>query len=179
MSDDREDELQPKPLEEVKRTRTTPMPSPIKQEPGAMRQADTHARENGARRSSTHTADNHPRSQTPASTSQSPTKRASSRDSPAPKLEEEMVGGDVSLVQEPGQPPKLSRTASKKIPSRPPQLFVDVPDATSEAQRGYDTIDSCSYANKYLGTTDHAMECECSEEWGKPHAALAVSQLRN
>lgn len=86
---------------------------------------------------------------------------------PKPVPEEALVGGDVELVEEPGEPPKLSRTMSKKIPSRPPPLFSDWPDATSEAQRSYDVLQNCTYGNKYLGTTDHAMECECNEEWGK------------
>lgn len=77
------------------------------------------------------------------------------------------MGGDVEVIQEPGEAPKLSRTMSKKAVSRPPPLFKDLQDATSEAQRTYEVIERCTYGNKYLGTTDHAMDCECNEEWGK------------
>lgn len=101
------------------------------------------------------------------STSRTSLPSTSATNSPMPKDEQEIVGGDVEVVQEPGEAPKLSRTMSKKVPIRPPPLFLDWPDVTQEAQRGYDVINACNYANKYLGTTDHAMECECSEEWGE------------
>lgn len=87
--------------------------------------------------------------------------------SPATKIErEDTVGGDITVKIEPGQAPKLSRTSSKKIMSKPPQLFLDLPDATSDASNTFEPIADCHYANKYLGTTDHALECDCSEEWG-------------
>lgn len=90
-------------------------------------------------------------------------------DSPAAKDEEQVVRGAVSLVQEPGERPKLAHTAATKIKARQPQLFAHLPDATDEAQSGYDVMTACTYANKYLGTTDHAMECDCTDEWGMPH----------
>lgn len=80
---------------------------------------------------------------------------------------EEKVGGDIVLKQEPGQPPKLSRSSSQKIVSRPPQLFSHLPDSTEDAKATFTQIEECLYANKYMGITEHAMECECAEEWGK------------
>lgn len=80
---------------------------------------------------------------------------------------EEIVGGDITVKLEPGKAPKLARSSLKKILSRPPLLYLDLPDATPEALQSFDVIEDCNYANKYLGTTDHALECDCSEEWGK------------
>lgn len=79
---------------------------------------------------------------------------------------EEVVGGDISVKLEPGKAPKLARTSSKKIMSKPPPLFTHLPDASDEASKAFDLIPNCTYANKYLGTTDHALECDCTEEWG-------------
>lgn len=88
--------------------------------------------------------------------------------SPAPKSEhEDLVGGDVTLKQEPGKPPKLSRTTSRKVERRPPPMFNDYKDSTSEATSTFQVITECSYANKNLGSTDPALECDCAEEWGK------------
>jgi histone-lysine N-methyltransferase SETD2 len=81
--------------------------------------------------------------------------------------DEETVGGDILLKQEPGQPPKLSRSSSQKVVSRPPQLFDHLPDSTQDALATFEQIEACWYANKYMGYTEHAMECDCSEEWGK------------
>jgi histone-lysine N-methyltransferase SETD2 len=81
--------------------------------------------------------------------------------------DEETVGGDILLKQEPGQPPKLSRSSSQKVLSRPPQLFDHLPDSTQDALATFEQIQACWYANKYMGYTEHAMECDCSEEWGK------------
>lgn len=83
-------------------------------------------------------------------------------------METEVVGGDITVKLEPGQAPKLSRTNTKKIPFRQPPLFLDARDSTAEALSTFERIDDCSYANKYLGYTEHALECDCSEEWGKP-----------
>jgi len=96
------------------------------------------------------------------------TKRSSTPHSPAIKSEnEEVVSGDITVKLETGQPPKLSRAASRKIIARPPALYLELPDATSEAVASFDQIPQCTYANKYLGSTDHALECDCSEEWGE------------
>lgn len=102
--------------------------------------------------------------------SRSPTKTQSFANSPAVKSDEqEMIGGDVTLKMEPGKPLKLSRSVSHKIEKRPPQLFHDYEDATAEATSTFEILPVCTYANKYLGTTEHALECDCSEEWGKQY----------
>ncbi|KAL3481836.1 hypothetical protein BJX99DRAFT_218311 [Aspergillus californicus] len=80
----------------------------------------------------------------------------------------ERVGGDISVKLEPGQPPKLARSSSQKVLARPPQLFRHLPDSTQEAQKTFEVIETCQYANKYMGYTEHAMECDCSEEWDQP-----------
>lgn len=81
--------------------------------------------------------------------------------------DQETVGGDILVKEEPGQPPKLSRSSSQKVTSRPPQLFDHLPDSTQDALATFEQIDACWYANKYMGYTEHAMECDCAEEWGK------------
>ncbi|KAL2866287.1 SET and WW domain protein [Aspergillus lucknowensis] len=77
----------------------------------------------------------------------------------------EKVGGGISVKLEPGQPPKLARSSSQKVVSRPPRLFSHLPDSTRDAQKTFEVIDACQYANKYMGYTEHAMECDCTEEW--------------
>lgn len=100
--------------------------------------------------------------------SRSPTKAETMAQSPAVKGEQETtVGGGVTLKLEPGKPPKLARTTSHKIEKRPPQLYADYEDKTGEATSSFTVIPQCTYANKYLGTTEHALECDCAEEWGK------------
>lgn len=103
--------------------------------------------------------------------SRSPTKASDMAQSPAVKGEEEdTIGGGVTLKLEPGKPPKLSRTTTQKVEKRPPQLFDEYPDMTGEATSMFTVLPECTYANKYLGTTEHALECDCAEEWGKsPH----------
>lgn len=81
-------------------------------------------------------------------------------------MKQETVGGDIVVKQEPGQPPKLSRSSSQKIARGPPQLFSHFPDSTADALATFEQIDACWYANKYMGYTEHAMECDCAEEWG-------------
>lgn len=83
-----------------------------------------------------------------------------------PEMKQEMVGGDIVVKQEPGQPLKLSRNSSQKITPRPPQLFSHLPDSTADALATFEQIETCWYANKYMGYTEHAMECDCAEEWG-------------
>lgn len=80
---------------------------------------------------------------------------------------EEKVGGDISVKLEPGQPPKLTRSSSQKVAARPPQLFLHLPNSTAQAEETFEVMDACTYANKYMGYTEHAMECDCAEEWGK------------
>lgn len=97
------------------------------------------------------------------SQSRSPVKKDGDADA-----REDKVGGDITVKMEPGQPPKLSRSSSQKIIARPPQLFLDLPNSTAEARTTFETLEDCTYANKYMGYTEHAMECDCAEEWGKP-----------
>jgi len=99
---------------------------------------------------------------------QSPNGLQKGTQSPTPKSEhEEVVGGEVTLKQEPGKPPKLSRTTARKVEKRPPPMFGDYKDSTAEATSSFQVITECTYANKGLGTTDPALECDCAEEWGK------------
>ena len=98
----------------------------------------------------------------------SPVKSGSAMNSPAMKSEqEETVGGDVSLKLEPGKPPKLARTTSHRVEKRPPPIFTHFENKTAEAKATFEPLTECTYANKYLGTTEHALECDCAEEWGK------------
>lgn len=90
---------------------------------------------------------------------------------------EDLVGGEVTLKQEPGKPPKLSRTTSRKVERRPPPTFEDYKDSTSEATSTFQVITECSYANKNLGSTDPALECDCAEEWGKSELATAKGRV--
>ena len=79
----------------------------------------------------------------------------------------EVLGAKVTIKSEPDQPPKLSRSSPQKIVVRPPPLFLDYPDKTDEAKNTFQVIPSCSYASKAMGSTEHAMDCDCTEEWGK------------
>ena len=98
---------------------------------------------------------------------ESPIKSQSAAQSPQVKSDnEETIGGEIVVKVEPGQAPKLSRKSSQKVIQRPPQLFLDLPDKTEEAETSFEVMPDCTYANKYIGTTDHALECECQEEWG-------------
>ncbi|KAI5310797.1 histone methyltransferase set2, partial [Ascosphaera atra] len=79
---------------------------------------------------------------------------------------EEKIPPSISLKLEPGEPPKLRRSHSTKVTSnRPPPLFDHLPDKTEEAKKTFDVLPDCTYASKYLGYTEHAMDCDCSEEW--------------
>jgi hypothetical protein len=104
--------------------------------------------------------------------SQSPTPEKMENKSETPKSEDEanteMVDGDIVVVQEPGKAPKLSRKASQKIISRPPQLFDHLEDATPECVSKFQVILDCIYGSKYMGSADHeALGCDCSEDWRK------------
>lgn len=111
-----------------------------------------------------------PRLKTSRSKSRSPMpKHESEASSPADSTKEEFVGGDIMLKMEPGpggRSLKLSRSATQKVASRPPPLYLDLPDSTAEAKDTFAVLSECTYSNKYIGTTDPALECDCSEEWG-------------
>ncbi|KAL8710925.1 MAG: hypothetical protein Q9220_004524 [cf. Caloplaca sp. 1 TL-2023] len=78
---------------------------------------------------------------------------------------EELIPSAVTLKQEPGEPPKLARSTSQKVTSRAPPLFHQLPSKTEEAKDTFQAIPSCVYSSKAIGATDHAMDCECNEEW--------------
>lgn len=114
------------------------------------------------------------------SASQSPYKQEHALQSPTIKMEkhEEVIGGEVTLKQEPGQLPKLSRSTSHKILSRPPPLFKDYPDKTKEAEDSFELISGCSYTSKYIGSTEHdSMDCDCAEEWGKAISPTTIHSI--
>ncbi|KAI1965929.1 histone methyltransferase set2 [Ophidiomyces ophidiicola] len=90
-----------------------------------------------------------------------PSNSAAVKDEPV----DEKVGGDIAVKQEPGQPLKLTRSASQKLPSRAAPLFDHLDDVTAEASGTFQVIETCTYANKYMGYTEHAMDCDCAEEW--------------
>jgi [histone H3]-lysine36 N-trimethyltransferase len=79
---------------------------------------------------------------------------------------ETKAGDGITVKMEPGQPPKLARS-STKVSAPPPQLFYHLPNSTAEAKATFDVMKICTYANKYMGYTEHGMECDCAEEWGK------------
>jgi histone-lysine N-methyltransferase SETD2 len=112
-----------------------------------------------------------PRLKSSRSKSQSPMpKHESEASSPADSTKEEVVGGDILLKMEPGpggKALKLSRSASQKVVSRPPPLYLDLPDSTEAAKETFVVLPECTYSNKHIGTTDPALECDCSEEWGR------------
>lgn len=103
---------------------------------------------------------------------QSPVKSSHSPHSPDISKGEEIVGGEVTLKMEPGQPPKLARSSSRKITSRPLQLFTDYENKTEEAKVVFEVIPTCAYSSRSMGATEHGMDCDCSEEWGKETAPL-------
>lgn len=89
------------------------------------------------------------------------------------KDNEKIVGGDVVVKMEPGLPPKLARTASRKVVARPAPLFDSYEDKTEECKTSFQVIPACIYMSKHIGSTEHAMECDCTEEWGKTISSFA------
>jgi [histone H3]-lysine36 N-trimethyltransferase len=59
---------------------------------------------------------------------------------------------------------KASRNA-QKLPYRQPPLFLNERNRYDEATAAFSVIEDCIYANKHLGITEAALECDCSEEW--------------
>ncbi|KAF2118923.1 hypothetical protein BDV96DRAFT_596729 [Lophiotrema nucula] len=100
------------------------------------------------------------------STTHSPVKlERSTASTPASDEQEEVLGGEITLMAEPGKAPKLARTALRKVIARPPPLYLDLPDVTENAKDTFVVLPECTYGNKGMGTTEPALECECSEEW--------------
>ncbi|RMZ90657.1 hypothetical protein DV736_g2107, partial [Chaetothyriales sp. CBS 134916] len=80
---------------------------------------------------------------------------------------EQANGGSASPVKsESAKQAKMSRAQSAKAPpARIAPLFGDLPDVGSKATSSFSVIDISTYQNKYLGYTETALECDCSEEW--------------
>jgi hypothetical protein len=53
------------------------------------------------------------------------------------------------------------------LPPRIAPSLDHLPDVYTEATSTFTVIDACTYQNKYLGFSDHALDCDCSEEWGE------------
>lgn len=82
--------------------------------------------------------------------------------------EQEIIGGDITITQEPGKAPKLLRKSSQKVIARPPLLFDDMPDSTEEAVAVFQVIKDCIYGSKHMGYSEHdALDCDCSEQWSE------------
>lgn len=86
---------------------------------------------------------------------------------PLKERHEESFGGEVVVKMEPVHPPKLARSLSQKTTARSPPLFHSYEDKTEESKDHFQIIPTCVYSSKYIGSTEHAMECDCTEEWGK------------
>jgi len=100
--------------------------------------------------------------------SQSPIKKESASQTPNSEedMEQEVIGGGITVTVEPGKAPKLSRKSSQKVIARPAPLFDDMPDATEEAISVFQVIKDCIYGSKYMGYSEHdALDCDCSEEF--------------
>lgn len=132
-----------------------------KKEPGRLRTEEIKEETGSSRGHS-------PRDASMKSNTQSPIKSEKASQSPytASEKQEETIAGEVTVKMEPGQPPKLSRSTSQKVVSRPAQLFNDWPSKTEEAKGTFHVLAQCTYSSKYIGSTEHAMDCDCAEEWG-------------
>lgn len=110
-------------------------------------------------------------------TSQSPAKMDISVQSPSAGSEKhEVVGGEVTVKLEPGHPPKLARSSSHKVIAKPAPLFHDHPSKTEESKYTFQVLEQCSYTSKNIGSTEHgSMDCDCTEEWGKPSLHVGSS----
>jgi [histone H3]-lysine36 N-trimethyltransferase len=73
------------------------------------------------------------------------------------------TGTSTPSKMEPKQ--KLSRRTSRKGNLHPPTLYHQEKDQYDEATSKFQIIYDCIYANKSIGTTEPALECECNEEW--------------
>lgn len=91
----------------------------------------------------------------------------------APVDEPAKTNGDSSEpTMELAKSSKPARAGFPKPASRQPQLYLDLPDATAAAQATFAVLSECTYANRYIGTTDPALECDCASDWGEsptPH----------
>ena len=106
-----------------------------------------------------------PPSTSKLSRTQSPVKSSDSTPQSPVEQNEDTISAEIVVKLEPGKAPKLARTASQKVISRAPTLFLDEPNRYDEATSSFQVIESCTYANKNLGITEPALECDCAEEW--------------
>jgi len=94
----------------------------------------------------------------------------------AKKEAEETNGHPSPVKSEVAKPAKMTRTTTttttSKLPPRVASLLDQLPDVTAEATSTFTVIDACTYQNKYLGFTDHALDCDCTEEWGESSSTL-------
>lgn len=111
----------------------------------------------------------------PKSGTQSPVKNESLPNTLNGNMES-VVGGDITVKLEPGKAPKLARSSSQKIVSRPPPLFNDEPDMWDEATSSFEVIYDCLYAAKWLGSTEQAMDCDCREEFGTSQSQSSATK---
>lgn len=117
-----------------------------------------------------------------ASTSSSSRPLAADRDGLTAKIEPTEANGHHSTSTSPvktepkevSKPAKAPRTTASKLPPRVAPLLDHLPDATKEATSTFTVIDACTYQNKYLGFSDHALDCDCSEEWGESTFAICI-----
>lgn len=85
------------------------------------------------------------------------------------KKQPDELNGHATPKMEPEEdlkPLKAQRSSKSQVVPRVAALFDHLPDATAEATSTFTVMECCTYSNKYLGYTEHAMECDCSEEWG-------------
>lgn len=96
------------------------------------------------------------------------------------KQSDEMNGHDTPKMEpeEDVKPLKASRSTKSQVVPRVAPLFDHLPDATTEATSSFALMESCTYSNKYLGYTEHAMECDCSEEWGRCYLSVQMNSLK-
>ena len=101
--------------------------------------------------------------------SRSPSKPESDAQSPAAKSEEDTIGGDVELRLEADSRPKLVRTKSRTVARRPPPLFFDYEDKTSEATSTFSIL--TLMVNGMAGTIPNT-DIHCDENFLQGFAGL-------
>lgn len=59
------------------------------------------------------------------------------------------------------------------------RLFLDLPSATEEAKKTYETLLACTYGNKTIGNSgqDEAMTCDCKPHFGKLFHITPVAKI--
>lgn len=114
-----------------------------------------------------------PKTSRSSSSSTSASNRPLTADRLAAKPEPKEANGHDStstspVKPEPKEPTKPNKNPrNSKLPPRIAPLLDDLPDVTKEATSSFTIIDACTYQNKYLGFSEHALDCDCAEEWGE------------